>query len=141
MGPYNTSFLANPYNPVGPQDNTGRVSGYRRFGINPFDMSAFGSDSILGPAFLNDAEGGRFGYERALQSMGGSTPFQNFMRSRQEVNRSRYGAEQANDPSLTWTQWLTRRQGDFANEFSSLGSNGRFPYGGADQRQSRVRWI
>lgn len=117
------------------------VAGLSQFGQRRVNQNAFATDPWFGSDYMNDGDNGAYGYERFLGGLGGATPFQNFMRAKQGQRRNQYAAAQGSNPELKWTDWLLQNQDNFVKEYSDLGSSGRFQYGGANQRQPRMRWL
>ena len=140
MAYYNTgNFGNNQYQPFGPPGATGGF-----FGTMPVGPGTFQSNPLFGgnSSFYDTANNGAYGYEQFVnqatgqngQSTGGR--FGNWLRSRFGTVSNQYGAAQAKDPTLSFSQYLTNNQGNLQDQYQNQN-----PYDKGEQGQRGLRWL
>lgn len=93
----------------------------------------------IGSDYYDNANEGRFGYDRFLNAGGArNSPFGNWMRNRYNRTRDEYGNAQGQNPALKWTEYLTQNAGNYVNEYANMTPGQRGEY---RARTPKMRWL
>lgn len=90
------------------------------FGSRPVNGNIF---SETGPSggFFNDPANFSPAYETFVNNFAGSTGrFGDYLRQRSFKTQNQYGAAQANNPDLKFTDYIQGKQGDLQREYAGL---------------------
>jgi hypothetical protein len=122
--------------------NTSGISGAAGtlYGTNRVDPTvAFKGNPNFGTDYYDTNDNGRTGWARFSDVLGGDNKFKSYMANKYPQMWDQFGAASGDDPTMTWTKWLTQNQDQMLTDYSNLSPSER---GEAPGRTlGKLRWL
>jgi hypothetical protein len=121
--------------------NTSGISGAAGtlFGTNRVNQDAFKGNDIFGTDYYDTANDGRIGYARFTDALNGDNKFKSYMQNKYPQMYDLFGAASGDDPTMTWTKWLTQNQDQMLTDYSNLAPSERGEQPG--RTLGKLRWL
>lgn len=117
--------------------------GGMNMGFTPVQSGAFQASPLFGggSSYYDTANDGKIGLEQFLGSgQGGQTlngnKFASYVRNNYGNLWNQYGASQGQNPSQSWSDFLTKNQDSLQQQYA-----GQNPYDKGEQGQKKLQWL
>ena len=110
------------------------------YGTNRITSDIFkGGGMFEGTDYFDTADNGKPAYARYADVLGGNQNFKNYVQNKYPQMWELFGAASGDDPSMTWTKFLTNNQDQMVSDYSEMTPSQRGEQPG--RSLGRLRWL